>query len=168
MELEQRLRSVLLPFFVAVVVLGITDIILDKPASWTSIHIAVELALVAVSLGAALVLAWGWHHSSRSVARLTLALEERQAERDAWRGKAKAALDGLSVALDDQFEAWSLTPAERETALLLLQGQSHKSIASTTGRSDKTVRQHATAVYRKSGLGGRAELAGFFLSGLSA
>ena len=72
------------------------------------------------------------------------------------------------MALDDQFEAWSLTPAERETALLLLQGQSHKSIASTTGRSDKTVRQHATAVYRKSGLGGRAELAGFFLSGLSA
>jgi len=48
----------------------------------------------------------------------------------------------------------------------LLKGQGHKQIAAATGRSERTVRQHAVAVYQKSGLGGRAELAAFFLDSL--
>ena len=42
-------------------------------------------------------------------------------------------------------------------------GRSHKQIAYATGRSERTVRQHAVSVYHKSGLNGRAELAAFFL-----
>jgi DNA-binding NarL/FixJ family response regulator len=49
---------------------------------------------------------------------------------------------------------------------MLLKGLSHKGIAKRTGTSERTVRQHAVAVYRKSGLSGRAELAGFFLEDL--
>ena len=44
-------------------------------------------------------------------------------------------------------------------ALGLLAGRSHKAIAYATGRSERTVRQHAVADYEKSGLAGRAELA---------
>ena len=39
-------------------------------------------------------------------------------------------------------------------------------IAFATNRSERTVRQHAVAVYGKSGLGGRAELSAFFLEDL--
>ena len=70
---------------------------------------------------------------------------------------------GLGRAIDERFTAWALTPAERDVGLLILKGRSHKQIAFTTGRSEKTVRQHAVAVYQKSGLNGRAELAAFFL-----
>ena len=49
---------------------------------------------------------------------------------------------------------------------MLLKGHSHKRIARLTERSDRTVRQHAVAVYRKAGLAGRSELSGFFLEGL--
>ena len=35
-------------------------------------------------------------------------------------------------------------------------------VAALSGKSERTVRQHAVAVYRKSGLGGRAQLAAFF------
>ena len=62
---------------------------------------------------------------------------------------------------------WGLTSTEREIALLMLKGKSHKAIAYETGRSERTVRQHAVAVYQKSGLAGRAELAAFFLEGLA-
>jgi DNA-binding NarL/FixJ family response regulator len=55
---------------------------------------------------------------------------------------------------------------EREIALLLMKGYSHKAIARDRGRSERTVRQHAVAIYQKSGLGGRAELAAFFLEDL--
>ena len=68
--------------------------------------------------------------------------------------------------MDAQFTAWQLTPTEREIAFLLLQGHGHKQIAARTGRSERTVRQHAVAVYEKAGLGGRAELAAFFLQDL--
>ena len=37
-----------------------------------------------------------------------------------------------------------------------------KEAANLTQRSERTMRQHAVSVYRKSGLGGRAELAAFF------
>jgi DNA-binding NarL/FixJ family response regulator len=69
--------------------------------------------------------------------------------------------------VSQQFRDWELTPAEREVAVLLLRGQSHKEIATATGRSERTVRQHAIAAYHKAGVGGRAELAAFFLGDLT-
>ncbi len=75
-------------------------------------------------------------------------------------------LEGLSEAMADQFSSWELTEAERATALMLLKGYSHKRIGKLTNRSERTVRQHAVAVYRKSGLAGRAGLSAFFLEDL--
>jgi DNA-binding CsgD family transcriptional regulator len=108
----------------------------------------------------------GWRRAAESAATLRHSLAERQSERDAWRARAHQALDGLGHAVGDQFVAWGLTPTEREVALLLLQGHGHKRIAASTGRSERTVRQHAVSIYRKAGLGGRAELAAFFLADL--
>jgi hypothetical protein len=51
-------------------------------------------------------------------------------------------------------------------AMLLLKGLGHKEAASVLDRSERTVRQHAVSVYRKSGLAGRAELSAFFLEDL--
>jgi DNA-binding NarL/FixJ family response regulator len=73
----------------------------------------------------------------------------------------------LGKAIEDKFRAWGLTPVESEVALLLLKGHSHKEIAFMTGRGEKTVRQHAVSVYQKSALRGRAELAAFFLEGVT-
>jgi DNA-binding CsgD family transcriptional regulator len=72
----------------------------------------------------------------------------------------------MGHAIDRQFEAWELTPAERDVALLLLKGYSHKAIAKHTSRSPQTVRQHAATVYRKGSLAGRAELSAYFLEDL--
>jgi DNA-binding NarL/FixJ family response regulator len=154
--------------FLAIVVAAVVDLALDAPASWLSVHVLVELVLIALSLGAAFYFGRGWLESQASVGRLERLLSERQAERDAWRGNAERLLEGLARAIDDQLSTWGLSAAERETALMLLKGYSHKRIARLTSRSERTVRQHAVAVYRKSGLAGRAELAGFFLEGLPA
>jgi len=108
----------------------------------------------------------GWWTSTRSVGELSRSLAERERERNAWRRSAEQALEGLGRAIDTQFDAWGLTPSEREVALMLLKGHSHKAIARHTDRSPQTVRQHATEVYRKAGLAGRAELSGFFLEDL--
>ena len=75
-------------------------------------------------------------------------------------------LKGLSAAIDAQFERWGLTAAEREVALLLLKGLSHKEIAVVREASVLTVRQQARSVYAKANLSGRAALSAFFLEDL--
>ena len=83
-----------------------------------------------------------------------------------WNVEARQVLEGLGKAIDRQFDRWGLTPAEREVALLQLKGLRHKTIAELRHTSERTVRQQALAVYRKSGLNGRSDLAAFFLEDL--
>jgi DNA-binding NarL/FixJ family response regulator len=122
--------------------------------------------MIAGALLMATTLWLGWWKAERSLEQMRERMEARKAERDEWRENARKALEGLGQAVDAQFRTWQLTPAEREVALLLLKGYSHKHVASATGRSERTARQHATAVYHKAGLGSRAELAAYFLEDL--
>lgn len=156
-----------------VVVGGVVDLVLDRPATWRSLHVAFELGIIALSLGFAIVLWRGWWRTARALGRTRQALAatrrslaEREAEQEAWRRRAGAERAGFGRAIDAQFAAWGLTPTEREVAFLLLQGYGHKQVAARTGRSERTVRQHAVSVYGKSGRDGRAELAAFFLQDL--
>jgi DNA-binding CsgD family transcriptional regulator len=150
----------------AVVSGGVTDIILDAPQGLWTFHVALEAGLVIVSLGSALYLGRGWYRAQFVLERVRSDMVVQEADRDAWRARAKTLLEGLGAAINERLEAWKLTPVERQTAILLLKGYSHKQIAHSARRSERTVRQHAVAVYRKSGLHGRAELAAFFLDGL--
>jgi DNA-binding CsgD family transcriptional regulator len=83
-----------------------------------------------------------------------------------WNREAHAVLEGLGVAIDWQFDRWGLAPAEREVALLQLKGLRHKAIAELRKTSERTVRQQALSVYKKSGLEGRSDLSAFFLEDL--
>ncbi|MDZ4865307.1 MAG: helix-turn-helix transcriptional regulator [Gemmatimonadota bacterium] len=161
-----QLRLLVMLLLAVVAAGGAIDLWLDQPEHWLTPHVLVELTLMLASGGTALYLARGWRRAAASLAGTRRSLAEREQERDVWRARAEASLAGLGRAIDEQCAAWGLTPTEREIALQLLRGQGHKQIAAATGRSERTVRQHAVAVYEKSGLGGRAELAAFFLEGL--
>lgn len=165
---SERPAILLIPaiLFAAIVVGATTDLILDRPADWRSAHVLLELALIVLSLSAAIYLGRGWLRALGALGRLERQLVERQAERDAWRRSTQRLLEDMASAIDRQFAAWGLSEAERDTALMILRGWSHKRIARETARSERTVRQHAVAIYRKSGLSGRAELAAFFLEEL--
>ena len=84
----------------------------------------------------------------------------------AWRAQSRRFIDGLSRAVDAQFDLWSLTPAEADVAGLLLKGASLREIASLRRTSEATIRQQAQSIYRKSGLGSRAELSAYFMEDL--
>lgn len=161
-----RMRWILVVALGAIALGGTTDLVLDQPESWLSAHVIFELLMIAGAAVLATSLWLGWWHAARSARELRLSLEARREERDAWRESAEQALVGLGVAIDRKFDEWELTPTEREVALYLLKGYTHKGIARITHRSHQTVRQHAAAVYRKAELSGRAELAAFFLEGL--
>jgi len=110
--------------------------------------------------------AWQLASARTQSARLDRELTETKAEAQRWSREAKDVLSGLGVAIDAQFDKWALTPAERDVALLQLKGLRHKEIAELRHTSERTVRQQALSIYRKSGLGGRTDLAAFFLEDL--
>jgi len=68
--------------------------------------------------------------------------------------------------IQKQFTAWQLTPAEQEIALTLIKGLSFREVAEIRQTREKTARQHAANIYRKAGLSGRHELAGWFFEDL--
>jgi DNA-binding NarL/FixJ family response regulator len=63
----------------------------------------------------------------------------------------------LSHLVDRALARAGLTEKEYDVARLLLKGLSNEEIASATSNSDKTIRQHVTALYRKVGVSSRAE-----------
>jgi len=100
--------------------------------------------------------------------QLSLIRDLEVARRDGakWRADMSGLLSGLGAAIDAQFDRWQLTPAEREIALLMLKGLSHKEIAAVRDASERTVRQQARSIYGKANLSGRAALSAFFLEDL--
>ena len=163
---SRRLRILIAVVLVATIVGGGFDLYLDAPEQWWSAHAVYEIALITAAMMMSIMLWRGWWRSRRTLVETQQLLASHVAEREAWRASASAALNGLARAMDERFAAWGLTPTEREVALRLLKGHSHKQIAFETGRGERTVRQHAVAVYQKSGLTGRAELSAFFLEDL--
>ncbi|MCC6348496.1 MAG: response regulator transcription factor [Candidatus Eisenbacteria bacterium] len=161
-ERAARTRAIVAWLLVGAAVSGTIDLVTDSPGLWRGSHAYVELSFIVFVAVAAVLLLRGWLSTERSLAGVRAALATRKAERDRWQAVAQNALRGLGEAMDRQFDDWALTPAEKETAMFLLKGYSHKETAGLTKRSERTVRQHAVSVYRKSGLSGRAELAAFF------
>jgi len=165
-DVGERFRWLATALLCAIAVGGAVDLALDRPTTPWSFHVLFEAAMLALTLGAVAYLWTGWRDAGRALAETRGELAARGAERDAWRARAEKTLRGLGEEIDRQLREWGLTPAERETALLLLKGYGHKEIAALQDKSERTVRQHAVAVYRKSRLSGRAELSAFFLEDL--
>jgi DNA-binding CsgD family transcriptional regulator len=158
-----RLAALLL---FAVAGTGAMDLLLDGAEARSSVHFWMDVAILILSLTGCAYFWSGWRREGVSLARAEGILNHQRAERDEWKRRAEAYLRGLGEAIDTQFRAWGLTAAECETGILLLKGLSHKEIAAACGRSERTVRQHAIAVYRKSGLEGRTGLSAYFLEDL--
>jgi DNA-binding CsgD family transcriptional regulator len=142
------------------------DVAGDARAGGSTPHLALEIGIMAVALAGTVAL-WGQLFTTRRRAR-TLHRDLVRAEADLARFRAESQqhLRGLSDAIDRQLDRWGLSAAEREVALLLLKGLTHKDLAEVRGTSERTARQQALAVYRKAGLAGRAELSAFFLEDL--
>lgn len=147
------------------VALGI-DLVEDYRSGSTSGHLLVEALAAGAALAGAVWLLRRYLALRGQTRRLMADLSRTRDEAVRWREQSRELLAGLGRAVDEQFVRWGLTPAEKEIALLLLKGLSHKEAAQVRKTSERTARQQALAVYRKAGIGGRAELSAFFFEDL--
>jgi DNA-binding CsgD family transcriptional regulator len=150
---------------VITVVMG-ADVAADYAIGQPPWHVRLEILVTALGLAGLAMLLNDLRRTRAHAAGLRHGLAQAEAEAHRWRAETQQVLRGLGQAIDQQFARWGLTTAEREVAMLLLKGLSHKEVAGLRDTSERTVRQQALGIYRKSGLGGRTELAAFFLEDL--
>lgn len=170
---EGRLLGGVFTAFLLVTGLAGTDVAFDLRHGTTMEHALAEVGVVLVGLVGSVLVARRLfarlrHARAVEVEMRFLAgrLKATEAEAARWRAEAGELLGGLGRAIDAQFERWALSPAEKEVALLLLKGLSHKELAEIRSVTEATARQQARAVYKKAGLSGRNDLAAFFLEDL--
>ena len=112
---------------------------------------------------------FGWSYYRMTQSKIHLLVQDlnmsKQQAQD-WREANCDLVAGLSKQILKQFNVWALSKSEVEVGMLMLKGLSHQEIANIRSTSERTIRDQARAVYRKSGLAGRSELSAFFLEDL--
>lgn len=78
----------------------------------------------------------------------------------------RAASGAFMELVDERFEEWGLTPAEKDVALFALKGLSLADIARLRETSQGTVKAQTNAIYRKAGVSGRPQLLSVFVEDL--
>lgn len=72
--------------------------------------------------------------------------------------KLDAACGAFQSVIDAHFEAWGLSKAERDVALLSIKGMSNAEIARMRDTREGTIKAQSAAIYRKAGVNSRADL----------
>ena len=165
-------RLVLLIGLIAVVIFGLTAMdLMREPTFPPWGEVAIDLAEKLILVLAMAAVAWTVHgliDLREGQEALNNNMARSVAQGDAWRAQRRGEIAALGQAIEYQFRQWRLTTAEIDVAGLMLKGMSLKEIAIARDTSEATIRQQAQAIYRKSGLSGRAELAAYFLESLFA
>lgn len=149
-----------------VVIASGLDLYVDLSHGASSSHIFKEASIVII---ASLFILWILYEQRRQTVEIdTLKQELAQAARS--RNSASeyilSARKQLSEVIAHQFDDWNLTASEKEVGWLLLKGLSLKEISVIRNTLEKTVRQQASAIYKKAGLGGRHAFSAWFIEDL--
>ncbi len=154
-------------FFIAL--LGITgfmnlaDFISDIQEGGASfLYLLQEAFVVLASFGGIAYLFWIVFLRTKEMDEIKVRLQTANRNLSQSNEKLQAMSKQYREVINQQFADWALTPSEKEVAMLLLKGLSFEEIAGGRETKEKTVRQQATAIYRKSGLNGRHEFAAWF------
>ena len=141
----------------------LVDIAFDLYYGSTVAHIAIEFFMVLVSLAGILWLLRHLKGQKRALDQLKREIAEEKKNSPATTPEGREARKKLGDMMRHQFQTWQLTGGEQEVAILLLKGLSFKEIAGVRETHEKTVRQQASAIYRKAGVNGRHAFAAWFI-----
>jgi DNA-binding CsgD family transcriptional regulator len=142
------------------------DLLSDGGAGVDTLHIVIESLVLIIAAGSGLFLLLRHWQQKRRLGELARQMQQARADSVRWRSRYHDTIQGLGQAIQSQFAEWQLSGAESEIALLILKGLSLGEIADLRQTSERTVRDQARAVYRKSGLSNRASLSAYFLEDL--
>ena len=152
----------MLVFFLLLLVSGI-DVTNDLAEGTDFNHVALEVVVFALSF---ITLGWLVFDIRRQTAEINALREELDSTRNPEHKPEKYVLEAklnLSHVISQQFDDWQLTASEKDVGWLLLKGLSLKEIAAIRDTLEKTVRQQASSIYKKTSLSGRHAFSAWFI-----
>ncbi|MGD8803069.1 MAG: helix-turn-helix transcriptional regulator [Gammaproteobacteria bacterium] len=139
------------------------DLVIDLSYGTTTGHLVAEALMIVMSLSVITWLLLNLHLQKKELEQIRQEIAEAKNRRMQMGAEGQEVRSKLSEIIRQQFQNWQLTGGEQEVALLLLKGLSFKEIAAVRDTHEKTVRQQASAIYRKSGVNGRHAFSAWFI-----
>ncbi len=139
------------------------DIAVDLAHGTSVAHLLSEAALLMSSLAVIVWLTLHIRSQKQAFEQIKREIATAKQRDTAVAAETQEARHRLGEMMRHQFGQWQLTRGEQEVALLMLKGLSFKEIAAVRETHEKTVRQQASAIYRKAGVSGRHAFAAWFI-----
>ena len=145
-----------------IAVMNVSDFVVDYQEGSNTMHLIQEAFLVVASIGGIGYLLWEVVRRRQEVVTIKQQLLKANHRLSESNEKLQGLNQQYRKVIDQQLSDWSFTPSEKDVAILLLKGLSFEEIAGVRETKEKTVRQQASAIYRKSNVNGRYEFAAWF------
>ena len=126
-------------------------------------HITEEIIVISFSIIAIFILIVGLYQQKSKILHLQEELETINTTQVQPKKYVLEARKKLGNVVKQQFSEWKLTSSEIEVGWLLLKGLSLKEISIVRSTQEKTVRQQASSIYKKSGTNGRHAFSAWFI-----
>lgn len=149
-----------------IAVMNISDFVVDFQEGSETLHLLQEAFLVVASIGGIGYLIWEVTQRRQELEAVKQQLFKTRDHLSVSNEKLKGMGKKYREVIDQQLTDWSFTPSEKDVAFLLLKGLSFEEVAGVRETKEKTVRQQASAIYRKSGVSSRYEFAAWFFEDL--
>lgn len=155
-------EGLLITMLLIVIIINSIDFLKDITQGDGWLHIALEVLTVALSFWGLIMLIRMINIRTQEISSLHQQVAQSETDLELSRDKIKAIGREYSQYIHKQFDAWKLTPSEKDVALILLKGLSFKEMAEVRKTKEKTIRQQASAIYKKSNVSGRHEFSAWF------
>ena len=155
-------EALFIALMVVILLLTGADLLFDAREEAEPGHLLVEVLVILTSLGGLCWLFLEMRQRQQTLEQVRVELAISHKSLDAFQQQLHQQRRPYIELIQQQFEQWQLTPGEQDVARLMLKGLSFEQIAGVRETREKTVRQQASAIYRKAGVAGRHELAAWF------
>jgi len=125
-----------------------------------------EILIVTSSLGFIFYVTQLLYKNQRQQKEMAQTLEQVKQQLHSSNKRLQESKEAFRSTIEWQLDEWQLTQTQKDIALLLLKGLDTRQIADMRHVQEKTIRNHLSAIYDKSGLPGRHVFCAWFFEGL--
>lgn len=79
------------------------------------------------------------------------------------RSRMRVASSAFFDLVQDEFDAWHLTPKERDVGIFILKGLTNSEISDITDKKEGTIKAQTNSLFRKAGVSNRSQFACYFI-----
>ena len=142
------------------------DELTDLGQGESPLTVWVEILIVCSSLGFVFYITRLLYQNMLQQTQMRQTLQQVRKQLNSSNQRLQQGKEAFRESVDWQLNEWQFTQTQKEIAFLLLKGLSAKEIAGQRFVQEKTIRNHLSAIYEKSGMPGKHVFCAWFFEGL--